>query len=351
MTENNPPPDSTPKPTRKSFCCRKLLYVLGGLLILIIVAGNAFILGTKTVTPSTFITPSNAPARQDPAQLDDLTASWPVYQNTHYKYQIKYPSDWAKYESGFEYTRFFQGPHKSGQPYPETYLSLQIKDNPQKLDLASWQQTNAGILKPGAKYFQDTNLTILEISPTITDTANQTLYQNIFAQMISTFQFTTSKVTPTPVAKAVSYSKPTDWKTVTMSTYNISFCLPQNWNIDTNQPYNTVYYERDLAYRPSMFTVIRNKYNGGSTREQFITQKVAYEQDAQQIRNSAKVQEYSINNKKVLKIDLYSFPSALVFVDNNWLYEIQLASSELPNPQHPNYLQEMFTVVGCFKSF
>lgn len=67
------------------------LYILLGALVLVLVAGGAYYIGTRNVQPQQAI---NIPAVSQPTPTVAPTANWQTYTNAKYMYSFKYPQTW-----------------------------------------------------------------------------------------------------------------------------------------------------------------------------------------------------------------------------------------------------------------
>jgi len=175
--------------------------------------------------------------------------------------------------------------------------------------------------------------------------ANLARYKNTFDQILTTFQFLNLQPTTqtVPSGNLQNYPRPPTWKSVNIANHNISICLPPKWEADE---WGHVVFNRDPAYKPDVLWFNKFDYKGGSRRDQYIKQ---YGYEAEKLKNETKVSELTINGISVLKIAIPSFPEALVFVLNNKLYEVQLASWNLVNDSQSAFLKDVYTVVGCVK--
>lgn len=167
-------------------------------------------------------------------------------------------------------------------------------------------------------------------------------------QIIATFQFINSQsdTQVSPYGFVQNYPKPSSWKTVNILNHNISICLPPQWEADE---WGHTVFNRDSAYKPDVLWINKFDYKGGSKGNEYINLKVLNEYEPEKLKNETKVSELSINGKSVLKIAIPSFPEALVFVLDNKLYEVQLASWNLVNDSQSAFLKDVYTVVGCIK--
>jgi hypothetical protein len=122
------------------------------------------------------------------------TTNWKTYTNSTYGFSLEYPTNYVFLEASPEYVRFFKGPWDQGMPTPETYLSLQVKDNTQKLTLQEWMQKNVDVANhepfpKGVEYLSLSSSKILQITPlTHVGQYYDQETENMAQQIVSTLQ-------------------------------------------------------------------------------------------------------------------------------------------------------------------
>ncbi len=355
--------------------------IIGGVILacLIIFGFGGYYLGkqysgNKLVTESNLMpTPSSTPS-----QISDQTANWTGYDITtepllgYVDYTVKVPSSWKRIEhsSNFQDTETFQNAydqftyklviHQEKNYNSQTgkaYTTLkELTGFPYDVDtlLVDGQQAARVLPRAGSEsiykalfFSKDTKLVFSIELETPRDGSKIKEGEELFSQILSTFKFTNkvvSEVSPTVITQ--NYPKPASWKSVNIPNHGISICLPPKW--EANEWGYTVF-NRDPAYRPDVLWINKFDYKGGSRRDEYILMKVQYEYEPEKLKNETKVNELTINGRSVLKIAIPSFPEALVFILNNKLYEVQLASWNLVNDSQAAFLKDVYTVVGCVK--
>lgn len=313
------PPVEVPAPILPSVVKEKkepvLFFILAGILI---VAGLAFsaynFYQTKLIQTKPNLTPTSMPQPtvSVPTPTPDPTANWKVYSNAKYSYSLKYPSEWEQLETNNgNYVRFFKGPYTSGQPTPETYISILSKEKG-KISLESWLLAN-GLLPTAGQpdsHIHSENVNISGVSGIKISTPvnggqdaiylpignellqityifkgeNQTDYSNLvttFDQILSTFKFT-SNLTPTPTLKGgvsdlktynynkIMFNYPADWdlqpqvasgSSITQEikdksgTYLFTFQIQANLNNATGKPYKDLNEFINMPYELKKLTV------------------------------------------------------------------------------------------------
>lgn len=160
--------------------------------------------------------------------------------------------------------------------------------------------------------------------------------------------FTSGKkpvVTYTPPTQ--NYPRPTSWKTISLTDYKLSICLPPKWETTAR---GHIIFNRDANYQPGVADIKELTYNGESIKEEYLKQKLQYEQDNAKLITQTVIKEMNFNNFPVLLIKIPTFPEAYVFTLNNKLYEASLYSWNLVNDSHDAFLKDIYTMLGCVKS-
>jgi len=356
--------------------------IIGGVIstCLVIFGFGGYYLGrqssNKNFVSESKLTPAPSPA---PSQISDKTADWTSYDITtepslgYIDYTVKIPSSWKRIEhsSNFQDTETFQDAYK--QPIYKLVIHQEKNFNSQTgkvyatlRELTDFtydvpemtvggQQAAKVLPRAGSEsiykvlfFSKDAKLVFSIELETPRDGSKFKEGEELFNQILSTFKFVNRPVTEgSPTVVTRNYPRPASWKTVNIANYGISICLPPKWEADE---WGHTVFNRDLAYKPDALWFNKFDYKGGSRRDEYINLKVQYEYEPEKLKNETKVTELTINGKSVLKIAIPFFPEALVFVLNNKLYEVQLASWNLVNDSQSAFLKDVYTVVGCVKS-
>lgn len=163
------------------------------IIIAIIAVAGAYLLGKQGITIFPQPSPTSLPA-EVPTKEGDVTADWKTYTNTKYQYSIKYPLTFSVTEQSSEYVRLSLGQNQPNQPSSETYLSIEVKNNPQKLSLQKWEKANVNVadhapFPKGVTYLEHDG-TIFQITPVIIDRKDTDgSIGKTFDQILSTFKF------------------------------------------------------------------------------------------------------------------------------------------------------------------
>ena len=330
--------------------------ILGGILGILVFVGavfGAYKLGQRQIQPPQ---PTPTPVAAT-TPTPDLTVDWKTYTNDELSF--KYPSHWTIETNRIigtdpnvviyvvskdstlmnECMRMDTTEKKDGLVIKKfsrvTTGEMCSTDDPSPREI--WVVPTEDDYSPGINY-----------SYTVKDNPGA---EDIFNLILSTFKFLEEEGTsPTPTPITQNYPRPSSWKTITISSLKISLCLPPKWEWETDASgYGHIVFNRDPAYKPNVAWINFFDYKGGSRREEYINLKVQYEYEPDKLRNETKVDEFSINGQSVLKIAIPSFPEAIVFVLDNKLYEVSLASWNLVNDSQSAFLKDIYTMVGCIQ--
>lgn len=361
---------------------KKILIELGVFIVVLILAGAVFgvykysqrqipIEPTEGPTPTLVATPT-----------PDPTADWETYTNTKYGFSIRYPKNYTSQEYGPSGPSSIQVQLKSTEAGIDINIFWLGESPAYNMSLTEWYNdlltaempyTSYGaqsspeyterkeIEVGGVKGIQLKQMEeyggladiLLPIPNAVVEIAiDDVVIETPEIQLIlSTFKFLEEEGTsPTPTPITQNYPRPSSWKTITISSLKISLCLPPKWEWETDASgYGHIVFNRDPAYKPNVAWINFFDYKGGSRREEYINLKVQYEYEPDKLRNETKVDEFSINGQSVLKIAIPSFPEAIVFVLDNKLYEVSLASWNLVNDSQSAFLKDIYTMVGCIQ--
>jgi len=119
------------------------------------------------------------------------SSTWKTYTNQKYKFSINYPANILMEEIAPEYVRFHKYIAEYSAGPTETYLSYQIKDNPNKLSLNEWEKKNASTNSNNDsvfKYVEGKDGTIIQVSFIYME-GNKNEMQPIFDRINSTLKF------------------------------------------------------------------------------------------------------------------------------------------------------------------
>ena len=368
-------PIDTPEKPRISYL------MIGGVILtcLVVFGFGGYYLGKQT-SNTDLVSESNLTQVPSPAPSkgSDKTADWTSYDITtepslgYVDYVVKVPSSWKRIEhsSNFQDTETFQDVYgeftyqlvvhqrknyneQTGKPYT-TLKELSGFPYDVTTFIVDGQQAARVLPRAGSEsiykvlfFSKDTKLVISIELNTPRDGSRVKEGEELFNQILTTFKFVNKPLsTVSPVVATQNYPRPTSWKSVNIANHGISTCLPPKWETDE---WGHTIFNRDPAYKPDVLWFNKFDYKGGSRRDEYINMKVQYEYEPEKLKNETKVSELTINGRSVLKIAIPSFPEALVFVLNNKLYEVQLASWNLVNDSQSAFLKDVYTVVGCVK--
>jgi len=210
----------------------KIFLICAGFLLFILIGAGGFFLGKSLSQPKTFppsifqVSPSPSPENPipTPSPTIDPIAHWKTYINNKYNYSIKYPPEYSFIESSTDYVRFFPVINNINTPQSETYLSIQLDENSQQIQQATYKKTSDG------KTLRITKV-IMDI-----DKNKKSQIEANFDLILSTFKF----LDPTA-----------NWKTYTNN--ELSFKYPPSWTAETH---------RIIANNPNIVIYIAA---GGST--------------------------------------------------------------------------------------
>lgn len=338
---------------------KKILIGLGSVLGILILAGAVF--GVYKYTQRQIpIEPTEGPIPTlEATPTPDSTTDWETYTNEEYSYSIKYPP-MMNNQVAESLVVVLPGSYQSVISRLESEWWGGTSQSPNKAEdiivagidakkISGTQvATGYGLFEA---YFPKKKLTFkiaLYIGP---EEKELRFSEGTFDLILSTFKFFEEEGTsPTPTPITQNYPRPSSWKTITISSLKISLCLPPKWEWETDASgYGHIVFNRDPAYKPNVAWINFFDYKGGSRREEYINLKVQYEYEPDKLRNETKVDEFSINGQSVLKIAIPSFPEAIVFVLDNKLYEVSLASWNLVNDSQSAFLKDIYTMVGCIQ--
>jgi len=357
------------------------LLMIGGIVLasFIVFGFGGYFLGkqspNKNSVSESNLTQVPSPA---PSEASEKTADWISYDITtepslgYMDYLIKVPSPWKRIEhsSNFQDTETFQDAYgeftyqlvihqqknyneQTSKPYT-TFKELTGFPYDVTTLIVDGQQAARVLPRAGSEsiykvlfFSKDSKLVISIELGTPRDGSKVKEGEELFNQILSTFKFVNKPVSAvSPAVATQNYLRPTSWKSVNISNHGISTCLPPKWEADE---WGHTIFNRDSAYKPDVLWFNKFDYKGGSRRDEYINMKVQYEYEPEKLKNETKVSDLTINGRSVLKIAIPSFPEALVFVFNNKLYEVQLASWNLVNDSQSVFLKDVYTVVGCVK--
>ena len=162
-----------------------------------------------------------------------------------------------------------------------------------------------------------------------------------------------SEILPTPIATTLinqetedikttpttqNYPVPSTWKRVIV--LGINLCLPPKWEADQS---GNVYFNRDVAYRPSVTYMDDIPYTGGSRREAYYA---FWERDYPNVRNTISVNEVNINSNTAL---LFNGPEgdSVVWHANNKLWYAGLSNWSYVNNSKTAFYSDLYTMISC----
>lgn len=156
--------------------------------------------------------------------------------------------------------------------------------------------------------------------------------------------------TPTPTIKPVDFPVPRDWKKTSMINNTLTLCLPPKWEADQ---WNSIYFNRDPAYRPTVAYIAEIPYTSGSRREAYYKY---WESEYPNVRDLASIKETSIGNNSVLTI----FPAdiskdkyppdgnlAVIWLANGKLWKAGLSNWSMVNDSQSAFLKDFYTAISC----
>lgn len=269
-----PTPVSLAKTPEKKFLLIGLI-----LLITILIGGFLYfrVIDNRLTAPVNLTTiPTVTQTSPTPTPIIFSTAGWNTYTNTLYQYSVKYPSTFFVTEQSNDYVRLSLGQNQPDVPSSETYLSIQVIDNPQKLSLQEWEQINVDVANhvpfPKGVTYLENNGTIFQITPVIMDREDTDgSIGKIFDQILSTFIFTKNN--------QESYSEDTgvaNQKRYVSPVLGISFLYLtkfENQSISVRQEGQKIYvYPSDTAYTDGQFVEVFTK-NVQDTLKDAVTGK------------------------------------------------------------------------------
>jgi hypothetical protein len=349
---NTPQPISNSQQAPSENKSRSMIVFI--ILLIILVACVASIGGfwvarqtLTTNTPSPTPTPPESPP-QDP------TADWKIYSNS--KYSFKYPSNWTLNDltEGKQIEVYFQPDRtksvgailveKLTQP-PRNISQYNIKKQ------IGNQNTDCLHDTSGFKtwcYLSNSMISILITKD------QDSIYNEILNNILSTFKFTQTTETPTPKV-STNYIPGKDWHTVKNTTLNLTFCLPPKWDFTKNGDGSLsgeLTYFRDSAYAPWIAQIQSIPYTSGSRREAYFK---FWETEYPAVRERVIVNDVTVNENSVLLVspaqneDVKMSPEGMtvVWYTGGKLWKAGVSGWSDVNNSQTSFLKDFYTAISC----
>ena len=398
ITLNAPPVISpTPKPSISPFILFFSLCIsLAGVGLL---AYQNLQLQKQIASLQTQPTPTSSPtpqAKPDPALRD--TANWKTYTNTKLGFSIQYPSNLKvsqepqPYKNNLGGTTWFLSidDRADGDVAGKTIgtsISVQFNDKPISGEsgqpITKIENTVMGI--ENVTYFNIQNYPAVKgrqnINPDQNGVAQETILFvhvlqgkllwsitgdikstkdaeiNKVNQILSTFKFTgtsvtptltpTPTITPTPKPKT-TYTVPVSWKRLTTQS-GVNLCLPPKWEVEA---YDHLIFNRDEGYRPSITYITNLPYSGGSRREAYFAY---WANEYPEVKQLVSVTDTDINGNSALTIypanssDPKTSPEGLtvVWYSAGKLWKAGLSGWNMTNASQASFLKDFYTMISC----
>lgn len=226
----------------------KVPFIVGGVLILLLVAGGAYYLGMKNNgKPVQQTSELTSQVVSQPTQPTDETANWKTYTDAKNGFSFKYPNDWDTYPfSGIMIiapqdvvasAKKLQGGVDGGK---WMVSDLQVKQSSSTFTSDAYQSIVPSKITVGGKEGTLYTITVTKPSPlgevgdkvlTVEVSVNgkfiqydllDAKYQSVFNQILSTFQFTDQK------------NIMSGWKSISSTRCQFQIQIPSDWKIQEN---------------------------------------------------------------------------------------------------------------------
>lgn len=242
------PPAEIKKEVEQERRINKKLLSIVLLLVLILFTVGTYLFSQNRSVPEVAVAPTTTVPKAE------STATWKTYTNTNFS--IQYPST-LEYKEVLESKSVIFSPEGTNRNIPLRNIWIELYDNPQNLSVTDFIKNNinpnattqsytlnnvngvmlnayqGGDHKTLSSYAFDYKGQIYTISlneyPSPISNSPQTIQDDIFSKIVSTFKFTDSTTLDTST-----------WKTHTSSANGYSFTYPDNWILRENLPSNSV---------------------------------------------------------------------------------------------------------------
>ena len=266
-------PQPIPTPQNKSIISSKLiLFSIAGIVLLIIVLGGGYFLGTKRTQPS----PQQVVQQVQPTQLakptstPDETANWKIYTNDVYHLSIKYPSDWHEAKGSGAYGNYADGTHvdepvrltATNNMFGGPYIGITVYQNKDNLTALEYFKkmadgnSNIRPVKDQPIYLKGQDIVMIDGLPGAGTPGHSLLVNDKKGEMVLLFNNELDRKTVDSIFYTFKFtdqnqmSDTSNWKTYTGQKYTFKF--PDNWTNDvSDQKYmesGIILHTVDLAY-------------------------------------------------------------------------------------------------------
>lgn len=140
------------------------------------------------------------------------------------------------------------------------------------------------------------------------------------------------------------YEIPDDWQTLDLTKTGISICLPPEWRIDNpnliiaKDPENKDVIISHITIFPLLTGNIKNTY---------LQQKFKDHPQKDKLIGLAKVTQYSINQLPILEVNIPDYPTALVTVYGNHIFEFTIENTTQLKLDSEEISTDFSTILGC----
>jgi len=309
-----------------------------------------------------------------PTQFADPTTNWKIYSNEDLGIMFKHPTELKEDTTGssgingisLEDSNYriviLSGMNKGGAREESEKFINDIAAEGKKITVGGQPGSLSSLSYQGSKIItayiiSNRNDSLYSVSIQTKTTSISTDVENIFDQILSTFKFTgtsvtptltpTPTITPTPKPKT-TYTVPVSWKRLTTQS-GVNLCLPPKWEVEA---YDHLIFNRDEGYRPSITYITNLPYSGGSRREAYFAY---WANEYPEVKQLVSVTDTDINGNSALTIypanssDPKTSPEGLtvVWYSAGKLWKAGLSGWNMTNASQASFLKDFYTMISC----